>query len=143
MRVIYICVAIKSELWHFHVAHQHLLLSGGFCDWLKRRRLAIVISIHLSLHKTLLTFKDAEVVTLFIPQDDSTTGDNNANHRQASALLSLRRRRRRRRRRWRRPLSSLRGFFSDLNGNLTGGKHVSVWRGPSKQPERQTALMGR
>lgn len=59
--------------------------------WLKRRRLGIVISIHLSLHKILLAFKDAEVVALFIPRDDSTTGDNNANHRQASALLSRRR----------------------------------------------------
>lgn len=94
MQVNYVCVAINGELWHFHVAHQHLLLSGGFCYWLKRRMLGIVIFIHLSLHKTLLTFKDAEVVALFIPQDDSTTGDNNANHRQASALLSLRGQRR-------------------------------------------------
>lgn len=54
--------------------------------WLKRPGLCIVISIHLSLHKTLLTFKDAKVVALFIPQDDSTTGDYNANHRQASTL---------------------------------------------------------
>lgn len=42
----------------------------------------------------LLTFKDGEVVARFIPQDDSTTGDNNANHREALALLSRRRRRR-------------------------------------------------
>lgn len=85
MRVIYIRGAIDGRLWHFHVARQRLPLLGRFPS-LARKTQARHCNFHSPFtSQILLTFKDGEVVALFIPRDDSTTGDNNANHREASA----------------------------------------------------------